>query len=265
MDSIKFMLHVICFWGILLAASCEEQKMESVTRVDSDTIAGSIDVLNQQHQKKARKKNPIDFLPDGFVIFEKLYGDLNDDGVDDCLLIIKGTDVNQIITEDDGVPSDRNRRGIIVLFKENDYYELITENIDCFSSENEDGGVYYAPQVSFEINRGNLEVHFEHGRYGYWRYYFRQQGEDFDLIAFVSSDGGAISKRKVSYDFLTNIKHIRESINDNPNEGDTVYTEFLEELSETRLLKLSEIRDFDELILMLVARLMKITNKHQSL
>jgi hypothetical protein len=42
-------------------------------------------------------QNPTDFLLKGFVVFEKITGDLNNDGMEDCVLIIKGTDKNQII------------------------------------------------------------------------------------------------------------------------------------------------------------------------
>jgi len=42
-------------------------------------------------QTQAQQK-PADFLPNGYVIFETLLGDLNKDGVDDCVLITKGTE-----------------------------------------------------------------------------------------------------------------------------------------------------------------------------
>ena len=79
-----------------------------------------------------QKQNPTDFLPEGFVVFEKINGDLNKDGVEDCVLIIKGTDRNKIITDEYRGQLDRNRRGIIVLFKKNDYYELAIKNYDCW-------------------------------------------------------------------------------------------------------------------------------------
>ena len=91
------------------------------------------------------KQNPSDYLPKGYVIFEKIIGDLNKDGIEDCVLIIKGTDTSKIITDEYRGKLDRNRRGIIVLFNKKDHYELAVKNYNCFSSENEDGGVYFAP------------------------------------------------------------------------------------------------------------------------
>ena len=53
-----------------------------------------------------------------------------------------------------------------MLFKVNEDYVLATKNYDCFSSENEDGGVYFAPELDISIEKGNLYVHYGHGRYG---------------------------------------------------------------------------------------------------
>ena len=99
--------------------------------------------------------DPISFIPKEYVIFEKVFGDLNMDGLPDCVLIIKGTDKTKIINDEYRGKLDRNRRGIIVLFKKNDHYDLATKNYDCFSSENEDGGVYFPPELSVEIKKVN--------------------------------------------------------------------------------------------------------------
>ena len=37
-------------------------------------------------------------------------------------------------------------------------YQLTDRNYDCFSSENEDGGVYYPPELWIEFEKGNLIV-----------------------------------------------------------------------------------------------------------
>ena len=38
------------------------------------------------------KTNPNDFIPSGYVLFSSVEGDLNKDGVDDKVLLVKGTD-----------------------------------------------------------------------------------------------------------------------------------------------------------------------------
>lgn len=194
------------------------------------------------------KQNPTDFLPKGLMVFEKINGDLNKDGIDDCVLIIKGTDKNQIITDEYRGQLDRNRRGIIVLFNKNDHYELAVKNYDCFSSENEDGGVYFASELSIEIKKGNLNVHYGHGRYGYWNYSFRFQNSDFELIGYDQSDNrGPIVERETSINFLSKKKQEKVNTNENAEGGDEVFEETWKNINVNRLIKLSEIKDFDEL------------------
>jgi hypothetical protein len=193
------------------------------------------------------KQNPSDYLPKGYVIFEKIIGDLNKDGIEDCVLIIKGTDTSKIITDEYRGKLDRNRRGIIVLFNKKDHYELAVKNYNCFSSENEDGGVYFAPELSVEIKKGNLHVHYGHGRYGYWQYTFRFQNSDFELIGYDESNGGVVIESETSINFLTKMKQKKVNTNENAQGGDEVFKETWKKISVNKIIKLSEIKDFDEL------------------
>jgi len=74
-----------------------------------------------------------------------------------------------------------------VLLNSANNYQLALENYDCFSSENEAGGVYFAPELWVKIEKGNLYINYSHGRYGYWSYTFRFQDSDFALIGYVMS------------------------------------------------------------------------------
>ena len=56
-------------------------------------------------------KEPSDFLPEGYVIVERINGDLNKDRLVDCILIIKGTDKSKIIKDEYRGELERNRRG----------------------------------------------------------------------------------------------------------------------------------------------------------
>ena len=194
-----------------------------------------------------KKRNPIDFLPKGYVIFDKINGDLNKDGVDDCVLIIKGTDKKQIITDEYRGQLDRNRRGIIILYNKNKQYELALKNYDCFSSENEDGGVYFAPELSFEIKNNNLYFLYGHGRYGYWKYTFKNINKDFALIGYDQSDNrGPLVEKETSINFLSKKKQEKVNTNENSEGGDEVFKETWKTIKLNRLTKLSEIKDFDE-------------------
>jgi len=217
--------------------------MKSLLTIVTITFATRVFSQAQQNQ------SPSDFLPKGYVIFEKINGDLNKDGVADCVLIIKGTDTSKIVTDEYRGKLDRNRRGIIVLFSKNGHYELAVKNYDCFSSENEDGGVYYAPELSIDISKGNLLVSYEHGRYGYWVYTFRYRNSDFDLIGYdLSSDRGPIIEHMVSINFLTHKKEEKVNTNEEAEAGgEEVFKVTRKDIKTTNLIKLSKIKDFDEL------------------
>jgi len=195
------------------------------------------------------KQELTNFVPKGFVISEKITGDLNKDGLTDCVIIIKGTDKKKIIKDEDSEEVDLNRRGIIILLNKNNHYELTTKNYNCFSSANEDGGVYFAPELSIDIIKGNLSIHYGQGRYGFCRYTFRLHDSDFELIGYDSSDdSGPVVNREISINFLTKKKQIKENTNENATEeGEEVFKEAWEKVQIDKLIKLSDIKDFDKL------------------
>lgn len=196
----------------------------------------------------AQNKNPLDFIPKGHVLFEKIEGDLNKDEVDDMVLITKGTTKDMFFNDDYRGLLDRNRRGIIVLFKKGNFYEVASKNLSCFSSENEDGGVYYAPELGIEILKGNLYIHYAHGRYGYWRYTFRYQNSDFEMIGFDSSDNnGPVANQITSINFSTKKKLVKTNTNPTAESGEEVFESQWRRLKINKLLRLSKIIDFDDL------------------
>ena len=218
----------------------------------------TITVFGQVEQNK----NPFEFVPKGYVIYkyedgissgswDEIKGDLNKDGLEDIVLIIKETDKNKIIKDEYRGELDRNRRGIIVLLNKGDFYELATKNYDCFSSENEDGGVYFAPELYVEIKKGKLYISYGHGRYGNWGYTFRYQNGDMELIGFdLYTSRGPVAQYEVSINFLTNKKLTRDNLNKD-EDGDEYTTdnfkETWENIKKKKLLRLSEIKDFHEL------------------
>ena len=242
------MKQIIYILTLLLLANCGQHKSERKTTLPvTDTSAKNNKETNKLNLTGKQKKNPNDFLQKGFIVFEKIKGDLNNDGIEDCVLIIKGTDKKQIIIDEYRGKLDRNRRGIIVLLDKKNHYELAIKNESCFSSENEDGGVYFAPELSVEIKKGNLFVHYGHGRYGYWQYNFRYQESDFELIGYESSNGGAVIESETSINFLSKKKQEKVNTIKNAEGGDEVFEETWKKIKVNRLIKLSEIKDFDEL------------------
>lgn len=198
-------------------------------------------------QTKKTILNYDSFLPKGYIIFEKIFGDLNNDALDECVLIIKDTNKDNIIVDKYRGKLDRNRRGIIVHFNKKNHYELVTKNLNCFSSENEDGGVYYAPELNVEIQKGNLYVGYAHGRYGNWKYAFKFINSDFKLIGYDETNGGVVIQSQTSVNFLTKTRLEKVNVNKNAEGSDEIFKETSTTIKEDKLIKLSEIPDFDEL------------------
>jgi hypothetical protein len=153
---------------------------------------------------QAQRKTPYEFVPET-CLYKEFWGDLNKDDIDDCVLIIQSTDSTGFVTDErTGIAINRNRRGVIITFKKGENYELMLQNTDFLESDNEDGGVYFAPELSVEIKRGNLIFSYEHGRYGSWKYTFRYKNNDFQLIGYDSFVGsGQYTKTEYSINFLT--------------------------------------------------------------
>lgn len=190
------------------------------------------------------------YVPKGYSLNEVIKGDLNKDGQEDVVLIIKGTDKDMLLPNQwDTDIVDKNRRGIIVLFKKGASYEVAVKNYSCFSSDNEDGGVYYAPELYFEIKNSILYINYAHGRYGGWGYVFRYQNSDMELIGYNShSNRGPIALSEVSINFSTKKRLDRENVN--AERGEEVEEKFVDTwstITTSELHKLSKIKEFDEL------------------
>jgi hypothetical protein len=208
-------------------------------------------LLYQDAVSSTNKRSDVaKFIPKGYVLFDTVYGDLNKDGLEDCVVIIKGTKKKNIVRDEYLGMLDRNRRGILVLFKKNDNYELVLKNHTCFSSEHEDGGVYFAPELWLEIHKGNLYFHYGHGRYGYWVYTFRYQNSDLELIGFdIGQMRGPIMTSRTSINYITGKKIVETNINadSEDDESEEVFEKTESRIQITKLRRLSTIQDFDEL------------------
>ena len=193
------------------------------------------------------------YIPKSYVLFEAVEGDLNKDGKSDAVLIIKGTDPKQWVDHEYHGKLDRNRRGIIILLNQGaknqqTQYIKYLQNLDCFSSENEEGGVYFAPELWVEIDKGILDIHYGHGRYGYWRYLFRLQDQDMRLIGYDDSNNfGPYIKSETSINFLTGRKVYRKNMNETvDDDADPKFKETWQSF-DLEPIYLSQIKDFDEI------------------
>ena len=197
--------------------------------------------IYDEEKIERKSKNPTDLVRSDETIFEKFFGDLNNDGEEDCVVITKQTEKSAFVTDEYRGELDRNRRGILITLKDGEYYHTVLKIPDCFSSENEDGGVYFAPELSVEIKKGNLIVHYGHGRYGWWQYTFRYRNNNFELIGYDETDLYAYSS--ISINFLTKKQQTKVNANLDPD-GEEVET--WQDIDVKNLVKLTDIRDFDE-------------------
>lgn len=232
---------------LLLYTSCKDLKDKKEPAQIQEVLNNVEEVSEDNVSSTEISKSPADFVPEGYVIFDTIYGDLNKDKIEDCVLIIKGTEKSEIVKDEYRGKLDRNRRGILILLNKGDGYELAVKNDNCFSSENEDGGVYFAPELDVEIIKEKLFIHYAHGRYGYWRYMFRLQNSDLELIGYDSSSNhGPTVLTETSINFLTRRKIVNENTNPNIDEPE-IFEKKETKINKTKLLKLSEIEDFDKL------------------
>lgn len=186
------------------------------------------------------------YVPAKYQLFQAIEGDLNKDGLKDVVLIVKATDPKAFVHDEYRGHLDRNRRGVIVLLNEKGKYKAIVSNLSCFSSENEDGGVYFPPELWMEIKNNLLSFYYSHGRYGYWRYLFRLEGNDLRMIGYDDSNNhGPLIESQTSINFLTGKKVIRKNMSED-EEADPRFKETWSKIDQAPIY-LSKVKDFDDL------------------
>jgi len=187
------------------------------------------------------------FVPQGFHVVDTIRGDLNHDGQDDVILLVKADDPAGVVTNDFGKRVDRNRRGLVIAFRDHDGYKLALKNPTVFSSENEDGGVYYPPELSVEVARGSLVLHYAHGRYGYWRYVFRWQQGGFTLIGYDrSEDRGPVVETVTSINVATGKKVMKVNMNAGVPDKDERFVDHWSRITLREPIRLQDIADLDD-------------------
>lgn len=191
---------------------------------------GTSTALGQEFKKGIPKfaTNPHGFIPTGYALQEELKGDLNKDGLEDVVLLIKSTapDNLEVSKYYDDRYLDLNRRGLIIAFKKDKVYELKLLNAEVFDSDEEEGSDYFSPDIAFEIKKGNLHIRYMHGRYGFWEYNFNYRQGAFRLIGYeFSSNRGPVVLTETSINFLTNRKLVRKNEEEKHDLESSVFTE----------------------------------------
>lgn len=108
------------------------------------------------------------FMFDDYRVMEVVQGSLTDQKREDLVLLVKATD-SEGFQPDQWNKNivDKNRRGLVIFLKTDNGYQKILENKDFLASENEDGGVYFPPELTINLDKGLLYFNYSHGRYGH--------------------------------------------------------------------------------------------------
>ena len=246
----RFLLFFTLLTSFLACKKPSDSNREPIEATPQETPQIDSASIPKKNSVNPIKREPEFDLPDGFILYEKISGDLNGDDINDYVLLIKGTDQSKIIQDEYRGALDRNRRGLLIYLSNNYNFTLTTKNLDCFSSENEDGGVYYPPQLSISIKNGKFYVAYEHGRYGHWKYTFRYQQHTFKLIGYDASENyGPMVNKIISINYLTKKKLIRDNINKDLEEyQEEVFKDTWERIEVKSLHQLSDIKDFDNFL-----------------
>ncbi len=154
---------------------------------------------------------PIDFVPDGWKLYDKTDGDLDGDGQPDAALIIQRNDPAGVISNPDGLgydSYDANPRILLVAFQdEPGRYQLIGRS-DLIIPDH-DSPTIEDPYETMLIKDGKLHLNLQFfASAGSWsmfnrRFQFRWNGKAMALIGFdlsyVHRGSGETRRSSVNY------------------------------------------------------------------
>lgn len=188
-------------------------------------------------------------IPKGHKLIETIKGDLNSDGYEDVVLILQSINRKNIKTDEFRGKLDLNRKGLVILFRKGNEFELILENRDCFSSQDEYSGAYIPPELWIEIKNGNLFIKHGQGANGFWYYTFRYDKSNFELIGYDTGYKTELNFECVVFDeesinLNTGRKQIKKVTSVDQNCKET-YTEVWKEIKVLKKIELRTIKDLD--------------------
>lgn len=184
----------------------------------------------------------------GYIILSETQGDLNNDGIDDYVYVFKDSDE----TIGEYYPNyEENGRGLFVFLSEGNQHTLSLFKYNCFESLDEQiQGAYHAPELFVMIYEGKINVGFDHGRYGNWRYDLKLIDSEFKLVGasalYDNPDNDMMMDSQVEVDYLNGeVKRRVETGED--SSGFIFYNETIREIEKKPLLSIYDIRRFEEL------------------
>lgn len=212
-------------------------------------------------------KRFLRFVPDSMAIESVIISDFKDEEIEESWILIT-KDVNaedyEEAEEDDDTGfwnaenpycRDHGRRGFVVLFKykSGEYYKAV-EDYYCLDSGEEDGGVYFPPECSIDLDEdGRLNIHYGHGRYGSWGCTFVYMNGEFKYVVSYSDESAswitdALSTSYINYEegisTSSRLINVNENFNENGDYNDDFearYIYYTYDATPTYLLSISEV------------------------
>ncbi len=183
-------------------------------------------------------KNFLRFVPDSMALESVENSRYKDNEVEESwILITKDVGAENYEEADDDNDTgfwnagnqycrDLGARGLIVLFKykSGEYFKVV-EKYNCLDSGEEDGGVYFAPELHVYLDEdGVLGIGYGHGRYGGWGCTFKYINGEFKYIGSSSSESMSWIAEDLSSSSIDYYKGIAEdyhiiNVNENFNEN----------------------------------------------
>lgn len=251
----KILLRLGCMvWGLFY---CSEPTLALGERTNSVMAKGILVRQGSASERKTVKPCNIyveqqriaRFIPNGYKLIKKIYGDLNKDGYRDCVLLIKATRKDHIKTDSDGNVIDRNRKGLVVLFYKKGTYQLASKNLNFLMPDKgyKDGNP--SDSLSVNIRDGKLYIFYNEKDIGDKSFCFRYQGTDLVLIGadFSFTYGEELPLTIESYNFLTRVSSHENQIANFHEDVDATYEWEAGRLKKKPLIKLSEIYALEDL------------------
>lgn len=125
----KLKLLLFFTTSIILLTACDSKTKQDNKQVTVQDKSSASDVIktDPETSQVTQSENVLEFVPQGFTIYKEegaseIRGDLNKDGLEDVVFIIKATDKSKIIQDETRGEMDKNRRGIIILFNKGNHY-----------------------------------------------------------------------------------------------------------------------------------------------
>lgn len=206
-------------------------------------------------------KRFLRFVPDSMAIESVIISDFKDEEIEESWILIT-KDVNAEDYEEAAEDNDTGfwgtenqycrdygSRGLVVLFryKSGEYYKAV-EDYYCLDSGEEDGGVYCAPDCSIYLDEdGILNIHYGHGRYGFWGCTFVYMNGEFKYVISYSDESMSWIADALSTSHINFYKGIEvQSKIINANEVDDKdfvarYIYYTYDATPTYLLSISEV------------------------